>query len=224
LSNGSKMSKPLLIFPFGGNARESLISILAINRTNPEWEVLGFIDDDRARHGKDCCGVKVLGGRELIGKYKEAFVLAVPGSPKGFLKRKEIIDSLSIEKSRFAMIVHPSVVRAPDSVIGYNTLIMANVVVSCGVRVGNHCVVLPNTVLAHDSRMGDYGCVGSNVSISGSVEIGSECYIGSGVKIREEIRIGERTLIGLGANVISDIEKESTAVGNPARPIKIRKS
>jgi len=214
------MSKTLLIFPFGGNARESLISILAINRMNPEWEVLGFIDDDHGQHGKEYCGVKVLGGRDLIKRYDEAFIVAVPGSPKGYLKRKATIDGLGVERSRFATIVHPSVTTAPDSVIGYNTLVMANVVVSCGVRIGNHCVVLPNTVLAHDSRLGDYGCIGSNVSISGSVEIGSECYIGSGVKIRENIRIGERTLIGLGANVISDVDKESVAVGNPARPIR----
>jgi sugar O-acyltransferase (sialic acid O-acetyltransferase NeuD family) len=214
------MSKTLLIFPFGGNARESLISVLAINRMNPEWEVLGFIDDDHAQHGKDYCGVKVLGGREQIKKYEDAFVLAVPGSPKGYLKRKAAINSLALERSRFATIIHPSVVRAPDSVIGYNTLLMAHVVVSCGVRIGNHCIVLPNTVLAHDSSVGDYGCIGSNVSISGSVGIGSECYIGSGVKIRENIRVGDRTLIGLGSNVISDIEKETVAVGNPARAIR----
>jgi len=214
------MSKTLLIFPFGGNARESLISVLAINRMNPEWEVLGFIDDDSAQHGKDYCGVKVLGGREQIKKYEDAFVLAVPGSPKGYLKRKATINSLAVEQSRFATIIHPSVVRAPDSVIGYNTLLMAHVVVSCGSRIGNHCIVLPNTVLAHDSSIGDYGCLGSNVSISGSVGIESECYIGSGVKIRENIRIGERSLIGLGSNVISDIEKETVAVGNPARAIR----
>ena len=214
------MSKTLLIFPFGGNARESLISVLAINRMNPEWEVLGFIDDDHAQYGKDYCGVKVLGGREQIKKYEDAFVLAVPGSPKGYLKRKATINSLDVEQSRFATIIHPSVVKAPDSVIGHNTLLMAHVVVSCGVRIGNHCVVLPNTVLAHDSSVGDYGCIGSNVSISGSVGIGSECYIGSGVKIRENIRVGDRTLIGLGSNVISDIEKETVAVGNPARAIR----
>lgn len=214
------MSKTLLIFPFGGNARESLISVLAINRMNPEWEVLGFIDDNHAQHGKDYCGVKVLGGREQMKKYEDAFVLAVPGSPKGYLKRKAAINSLAIQESRFATIIHPSVVQAPDSVIGYNTLLMAHVVVSCGAWIGNHCVVLPNTVLSHDSSVGDFGCIGSNVSISGSVCIGCECYIGSGVKIRENIRVGDRALIGLGSNVISDIEKETVAVGNPARAIR----
>jgi len=214
------MSKSLLIFPFDGNAKESLISVLAINTIRREWDIVGFIDDDHSLHGKDYHGVKVLGGRELLRVYTDAFVLAVPGSPRGYLRRKSIIESLPLEKSRFATIIHPSVVRAPDSVIGYNTLLMPHVVASCGVQVGNHCVILPNTVISHDSIIYDYCCIGSNVSISGSVSIGPECYIGSGVKIRENIRIGERTLIGLGSNVLSTIEKETVAVGNPARAIR----
>jgi sugar O-acyltransferase (sialic acid O-acetyltransferase NeuD family) len=214
------MSKKLLIFPFGGNARESLISILAINETAQEWNVAGFVDDDHSLHGKDYYGIKVLGGRELLKDYSDAFVLAVPGSPKGYLRRKSIIESLPVERSRFATIIHPSVVRAPDSAIGYNTLIMPHVVVSCGVQVGSHCIILPNTVIAHDSVVRDYCCIGSNVSISGAVSIGSECYIGSGVKVREDIRIGSRSLIGLGSNVLSDIEEGIVAIGNPAKAMR----
>lgn len=211
------MSKKLLIFPFGGNGKEALISILAINEMRPEWEVVGFIDDNRSLHGKEYAGVKVLGGRELLQEYPDVFVLAVPGSPTGYLRRKSIIESLAIEASRFATIIHPSAVRAPDAVIGYNSLLMPHVVVSCGVQLGNHSIVLPNTVIAHDTVVGDYCCIGSNVSVSGSVSVGSECYIGSGVKVRESVHIGDRSLIGLGSNVISDIPEGIVAVGNPAK-------
>ncbi len=214
------MPKQLLLFPFGGNAKEALISIFAINGIQPEWNIVGFLDDDHSVHGKACCGIKVLGGKELLKVYDTAYVLAVPGSPKGYLRRKTIIGGLCLDKSRFATIVHPSVIRSPDATIGYNTLVMSNVVVSCGSQIGNHCIVLPNTVLAHDSSISDYGCIGSNVSLSGSVNIGSECYIGSGVTMRENIKIGARTLIGLGSNVISDIEEGTVAVGSPARAIR----
>ena len=217
------MPKKLLLFPFGGNAKEAILSVLAINEIKQEWDIEGFFDDDRSLHGKDYCGIKVLGGRELLKEHADAFVLAVPGSPKGYLRRKSIIESLAIEKTRFATIIHPSVVRAPDSVIGYNTLLMPNVVVSCTVQIGGHCIVLPNTVISHDSIVGDYCCIGSNVSISGSVCIGPECYVGSGVKVRENVRIGNRSLIGLGSNVISDIAEGIVAGGNPAREM-IKKS
>ena len=46
------MPKKLLLFPFGGNARESLLSVFAINEIKQEWDILGFIDDDRRSTGK----------------------------------------------------------------------------------------------------------------------------------------------------------------------------
>ena len=211
------MLKKLILFPFGGNAREALMSVLALNAAKKQWNVLGFVDDDVTLAGRECCGVRVLGGTEALKSYSDSYILAVPGSPANYLKRKEIIDSLKLDISRFATILDPSVVTAPDAKIGHNTILMQNVVISCGVRVGNHCVVLPNTVISHDSVIGDCCCVGSNVSISGNVTIGRTSYIGSGTKIRDHISIGEKTLIGLGSNVVSDIDSMAVAYGNPAK-------
>src|SRR6185312_2783185 len=98
------MPKKLLLFPFGGNAKEALISVLAINGIRHEWDIVGFLDDDRSMHGKDYCGIQVLGGRELLNVHGDTYVLAVPGSPKGYLRRKAVIDGLLLEKSRFATI------------------------------------------------------------------------------------------------------------------------
>jgi sugar O-acyltransferase (sialic acid O-acetyltransferase NeuD family) len=214
------MPKKLLLFPFGGNAREALLSVFAMNEREKEWDVIGFIDDDQSRHGNECCGIKVLGGREKLNEIPEAFILAVPGSPVNYFRRKEIIAGLHVDYSRFATIIHPSVVMSPDAVVGCNTIIMPNVVISCGVKIGTHCIILPNTVISHDSIVDEYCCLGSNISVSGSVRISSSCYIGSGTKIRENISIGEGTLVGLGSNVVSDIQAGVIAIGNPAKIIK----
>jgi len=214
------MIQKLIIFPFGGNSREAILSIRAINRSKKTWDVVGFIDDNTATHGKECLGVRVLGGREILKKFPKAKVLAVPGNPDNFLKRKDIIGSLKLEESRFATIIDPSVTLSPDAKVGRNTLLMSNVIVSCGVTIGEHCVVLPNTAVLHDSVVGDYCCIGSNVSLSGNVTIAPMCYVGSGVTMKGGISINKRTLIGLGSNVISDIGEGVVAVGNPARVIR----
>jgi sugar O-acyltransferase (sialic acid O-acetyltransferase NeuD family) len=214
------MARKLLLFPFGGNAREALLSVLAANERRNEWDIVGFMDDDPARLGAECCGIRVLGGRELLHEFPDALVLAVPGSPTSFPRRKQVIDSLGLAEERFATIIHPTVSVAPDARIGHNTLLMANVVISCGVTVGNHCVVLPNTVISHDSMVADCCCIGSNVSISGSVSIGFSCYVGSGTRMREKVTIGNQTLLGLGANVIADIPAQVVAAGNPARVLR----
>lgn len=213
------MPEQLMLFPFGGNSREALLSVLSINTKKKTWDVLGFIDDDPSMRGKECLGIKVLGGREVLKKFPKAKILAVPGNPDNFLKRKEIIGNLKVEGGRFATIIDPSVIAAPDAKIGRNTLLMPNVFISCGVTIGDHCIILPNTVVSHDSVVNDYCCIGSNVSISGNVVIEPMCYVGSGSSIRERVHIKKNAMVGLGANVVSDIGEGVAAVGNPARAI-----
>ena len=208
--------KDLLIFPFGGNARESLLAIQAQNKVEPTWNVLGFIDDNENFWEKEYSDVKVLGGRNIITNFPSAQILAVPGNPESFSKRAKIIDSLDVPLDRYVTIIDPSALIAPDAKIGKNTVLMANVVISCSAEIGNHCVVLPNTVISHDSCIGDYSLIGSNVSISGSCTIGHTCYIGSGTRIKDHLTIGSQCLIGLGSCVIRDVSDKTVVAGNPA--------
>jgi sugar O-acyltransferase (sialic acid O-acetyltransferase NeuD family) len=214
------MLKKLLIFPFGGNARESLVTILSSGHMKKMWDVVGFIDDDRAAWGKECCGVKVLGGRDVLKRFPKALVLAVPGNPDNFARRKDVIDGLGIDESRFATIIHSSVVVSPDAKIGHNVVLMPHVFISCGVTVGDHCLILPNTVVGHDSAIGDYCCIGSNVTVSGHVSVASRCYIGSGAKLRNGVTVGAGSLVGLGSNVVTDVAGGVVVAGNPAKVMR----
>ncbi|MCP4657197.1 MAG: acetyltransferase [bacterium] len=213
-------SLPVLLFPFGGNAREAAVVIAALNRVEARYRVLGFLDDDPDTHGRSSCGLRVLGGRELLARHPEAGVLAVPGSPATYRRRSRVITSLELDRERFLTIIHPSVTIADDAVVGFNTLIMQGCTVSVDARVGNHCVILPNSVISHDARVADGTQVGSNVSISGGVRIGRGCYIGSGSCFREGVTIGDGSLIGLGSVLVRDVESDVVAVGNPARKLR----
>lgn len=211
---------PVLLFPFGGNAREALPSLTAIHRGSPTYEVLGFVDDNTAVHGKTCCGVPVLGGREVLARHPEARVLAVPGSPTSFPRRLEVIAALGLARERFPTILHPSVIVAADAELGVNVLLMQGGTISVGARVEDHCVVLPGTVISHDAVVGEGTLVGSNVSISGGVRIGRGCYLGSGTAIRDGVRIGDGSLIGLGSVVVRDVPPGVVVAGSPARVLR----
>ncbi len=209
----------LLLFPFGGNAREAASVVQAINRQQPTFELLGFVDDNPELQGHDYHEVPVLGGREVLDRYPNAQVLACPGRAENFRRRDKIIALLDLEPERFATVLHPSVEVGLGSHIGTNCLLMSGVALTGNVTLGNHCVILPNTVVSHDVSVGDYTMIGSGVSVSGSVELGRLCYIGSGSKIIQEITIAEGSLVGLGAVVIRPTEPNSVVVGNPARPL-----
>ena len=143
----------LLIFPFGGNAREALTAVLAQNSLQPRWNILGFLDDDERHWGVSFCDYSVLGGKQLISEYPESEILAVPGNPENYRSRESVITSLGLPADRFATILDPSVMVAPNAEIGYNTLVLANVFLSVSTKIGNHCVILPDTVISHDSQI-----------------------------------------------------------------------
>lgn len=212
--------KEIILFPFNGNAREALSTIEDINAAQPAWTVLGFIDDDPLKAGRGCGGKKVLGGRNILSEFPGAFVLAVPGRPGNFRRRKIIIDSLELPDSRFATIIHPTVRKGIGCEVGINTLLMANVVLTVDVTIGSHVVMLPGSVICHDSVVEDYTLIGSNVSVSGGVSIRKNCYVGSGVKIIHEVEVGPESMIGIGSTVIRNVSELKTVVGNPATVIK----
>ena len=88
------MPKKLILFPFGGNAREALVIIQAVNEIKKTWEVLGFLDDNASLWGREYCGVKVLGNKKLLKKFSDASVLVVPGNPSidpGFAGKSESV-------------------------------------------------------------------------------------------------------------------------------------
>ena len=204
--------KKLLIFPYNGNGLE------AVNCISSEFELIGFIDDTPEKQGKQKNGFTVY-SRDALQKFQDALVLAVPGSSTSFPQRQSIIDSLNINKDRWATIIHPKASVSPLADIGYNTLIMAGAVITSNAVIGNHVCILPNSVIHHDCKIDDYCLIGSNIVIAGHVIINKNCYIGSGSNLINDIEIGETSLIGLGTNVIGSIPANSKAVGNPAKII-----
>jgi sugar O-acyltransferase (sialic acid O-acetyltransferase NeuD family) len=202
----------LLIFPFNGNGLEALDCI------KEKFELIGFVDDDTKKQGKTKFGFEVF-SRDVIKIYKEAKILAVPGSPQSFKYRQEIIGALNISLDRYATVIHPNASVSSKANIGKNVLIMAGVVITSNAVISNHVCILPNSVIHHDTIIGEWTLIGSNVLIAGNVSVGENCYIASGSNVINDISIGNGSLIGLGSNLIKSIPKNSKVVGNPAKPI-----
>ncbi len=207
------MKTKLFIFPFNGNGLEALACI------SNEFELMGFIDDTPEKQGIHPYGFTVF-DRNILSQYPDAKVLAVPGSPTSYKIRGKIISDLELSEDRFATIIHPSAHVSSLAKIGYNTLIMAGIVITSNAVIDNHVCILPNTVIHHDVKIGVYTLIGSNVSIAGNTIIENNCYIGSGSKIMNGIRIEKNTLVGLGTTVLKSLPENSKVVGNPARFIK----
>jgi UDP-perosamine 4-acetyltransferase len=204
--------KKLYIFPFGGNALEALDCL------NNDFKFAGFIDDDPSKHNTYWNNFKIH-PRDIINEDKDAYFLAVQGSPDTFKQRQNLIQSLCIDKNRYSNIIHPNSSISNYANIGYNCLIMSGVIINSTSKIGNHVLILPNTVIHHHAEIEDYTIVGSQVVVAGHSKIRKNCYIGSGSKIINNIEIGKNTLIGLGSVVINNIGENKKVAGNPAKQL-----
>jgi sugar O-acyltransferase (sialic acid O-acetyltransferase NeuD family) len=201
---------PLLIFPHNGNGLEALDCL------RDTYRCVAFIDDLSAKQGVDPMGHLVV-GREGLQHWPEAQVLAVPGSPRSYRERAQVIESLGVPLSRFARVVHPTARVSPLARVGSNVLIMAGVVVTANAVIEDHVCILPNTVVHHDVLIRHHCLVGSNVTLAGGVHLEENCYVASGSSVMDGVRIGAQALVGLGSTVIRPVQARERVVGCPAR-------
>lgn len=207
-----KARKPLLIFPFGGNAKE------ALDAMGDEWECLGFLDDNPALHGDKHWGHPVL-GREVIQQHSQSYVLAVPGNEKNYFRRLALIQGLSVHPDRWATVVHPHASVSVHAKIGKNVLVLAGAVVTASAQISDHVVMLPQSVVHHDAVVGEGSLLGAHAVVAGHVQVGRECFLGSGAIIRSHLKTGDRSLLGMGAVLTHDLPAREVWAGVPARKL-----
>jgi acetyltransferase-like isoleucine patch superfamily enzyme len=107
-----------------------------------------------------------------------------------------------------------------DCVVGPGTVLLAQSVLTAGVRVGSHVAVMPRVVLTHDDVVEDYATLASGVLLGGGARIGRGAYIGAGAMIREHVTIGAGSVVGMGSVVRHDVPPGEVWVGNPARRLR----
>lgn len=203
----------LLIFPCNGNGVEALDCLGTTHR------FVAFVDDAPEKQGIDRHGHRVM-RREALAEFPHARVLAVPGGPRTYRSRRDIVRGLGVADERFATVIHPHARISPLASIGLDVLIMAGVVVTSDAQIGNHVCILPNSVIHHGAVIGDWTLIGANVTIAGNVRIGESCYVASGSSLMNDLRIGSEALVGLGSNVIRDVPAGTVVAGNPARVLR----
>ena len=208
--------RPLMIVGAGGFARETAAAAAVC----PEWTVLGFCDDDPARHGTAVDGLPVLGPAELVHDHPNAAVLLCTGSPRNFVSRAALASRLDLPPERYGRLVHPAAAVPPGTVLGPGTVLLAGVVVTSPQRIGAHVAVMPQVVLTHDDRVGDYATLASRVALGGGVVVEPGAYLGAGSLVREGLTIGAGALVGMGSVVLTDVPPGEIWAGNPARPLR----
>lgn len=86
--------KDIVIIGAGGFGREVAKLIEDINKVNNEWNIVGFVDDNKSIQGTEINGYKVVGDIDWLEK-QEIFVVNAIGDP---VIKKKVMDKLDGSK------------------------------------------------------------------------------------------------------------------------------
>jgi sugar O-acyltransferase (sialic acid O-acetyltransferase NeuD family) len=210
--------KDVAILGAGGGSKSIFWLVETVNEISKDWSIVGFIDDDRKRHGTLHCGLPVLGGFEWFERRRAHLVQGV-GSPD--LRR--LFAARARERGlEFLSPVAPDVRYSRFVTIGEGTVICSGSVLTSHIRVGSHCLINMHCTVGHDNEIGDYCTLAPGVHLSGASRLEEGVEIGAGAVILPGKRVGRNAIIGAGAVVTTDIPCDSVAAGVPARVIRKR--
>ena len=200
--------KKIVIVGAGGFGKEVLSTILACNRIQKQFDVLGFIDDDENLKGSSINDLPILGNVDWLlssDLFPLGCVIAI-GEPK---IRKKIQARLETRDLRFPKIIHPSVIISEFTSIEDGTIIQAGSIISPNIKIGKYVFVNVNSTIGHDCILEDFVTVGPGCMISGENIVEEGVFFGNGVMTRDKIKIGKWSFIGAGSVVGKSIHEKS---------------
>ena len=171
------MKEKLLIVGAGGFGRVTLEHAI-------KYFDCSFVDDGKSI-GEEINGVKVVGGvgdlPSLFTEYKK-LVLSIGNNNV----RENIYKQAKDIGYSFPCIVDKSAYISPYASVGDGCVILNNVVIQNGSKVGNATILNPGVEVHHDSSVGSFCCIYTNSVVRTYAKVGDGVKIGSNVTIKNE--------------------------------------
>lgn len=213
--------KGVVIIGAGGHGREVAEILRHQAEAEDELDILGFVDDDPRLRGQRVDGLPILGDWSWLEEADRdsLAVICAAGYPPMCRRLTQRADQLGLP---FISAISPLARVSPLAQVGQGVIVFPNVIVNTCAQLGDHCTLNVGVTVSHDAKVGRYANVNPGAHLAGNVSVGEGCYIGMGANVIQGCSIGPWAVVGAGAGVIRDLPPNVTAVGVPARVIKIR--
>ena len=185
------------------------------------YDEIFFLDDDTSKQNKRVCGLKVLGGIDLLSQIEDS-VDVVVGIAFPSIKRK-LMDRLKQQANlSFPTLSAKGVWISKDVHLGAGCIIYPGCSINYGVELGDFIVMNLNCAIGHDTKVGSFSSLAPGVNLAGHTTIGENVEMGIGSATKQSITIGSHATVGGNSMVIRDVDPNQTVAGVPAKPIKQR--
>jgi sugar O-acyltransferase (sialic acid O-acetyltransferase NeuD family) len=209
----------IVIIGAGGHGQVVADILLRMKEWDASVEPIGYLDDKIELHQKNLLGIPVLASVDQVSTISHEGVIVALGDNR---TREKTFNQLISAGEKIIIARHPRAIVAPDVLIGAGTMICAGVVVNPAAKIGCNVILNTGSTIDHHNRIEDHVHIAPGVHLGGEVFVGAGSLVGIGATVMPGRHIGSRCIVGAGALVQKDIPDGATAIGIPARIVKIR--
>lgn len=207
------MKKKVLVLGGGPHSKVCIDIMLH----SDDYEVAGVIDKD----GQAPFGIPVIGTDDSADTLRElGFSYAFVAIGSNTIRRKVSERALSVGMELVSVIADDAIISKFAS-IGDGVLINHGAIVNAEASIGDGTILNTGCTVDHDCVIGKYCHIAPGTHISGSSKVGDQTFLGTGTSVIDGITIGKRVMVGAGAAVVQNLPDNCTAVGVPAKVIRI---
>ena len=205
----------LIIYGAGSVGRLAEQIVSDINQKNPQFNLLGFLDDDKSKQHTTLNHTPILGGIEWLKKNPGVSVVIGFSKPSEKLELVKRINAVG--HHTFPSLIHPDTWISKRVKIGHGSIIYPGVHLDVDIRLGNFNLLNKLVTVGHDTVTGNYITISPGVNVGGINSIGDGVEFGINSCSIQQLKIGAWATIGAGAVIIRDVADHAVVVGNPGR-------
>ncbi|HJN62366.1 MAG TPA: acetyltransferase [Candidatus Parcubacteria bacterium] len=203
--------KKIFIIGAGKHGRMIASSILK----DRSLDLVGFIDRKQIKNEK-ILGKEMFENLEEIKKIKNTYFIIGIGDNR---RRAEKLKA--IPRSKIITVIDKTAIIDRRTKIEDGCFVAPGVIINFNTHIKKNCIINTGSIIEHDCIIEEDTHICPGVKMAGSIKMGKNTFIGVGSVIIDNITIGDNVIIGAGSVIIDNIPDNATAVGAPAKVIKI---
>ena len=176
-------------------------------------------------HYEDGRTGEVVGGKKIVGSFKELFSSDIKGKKflltMGDMKiRKELTERIENLGGILPTIIHPLAKISPNAQISSQGVVVGPmVIVQAGARVEKGVVLRDMALVCHNAVIEQYCFVGPKALVGAFAHLYENAFVGQSATLvsKKAKIIGQNSLIGAGSIVVHDVPSNVVTFGNPAK-------
>lgn len=182
--------------------------------------LMGFLDDDPAKQGREYVGLKVLGSIADLPLLKEQGARAVVAPLGNNSLRVRVLaeaKSLGLETPTY---IHPRAIVGPGTTLGDGVYVLPGSVIMPFVTIEDYVMISMGANICHHARIRRGAFISNGVNVGAATEIGERAFLGMGCTVMTGVAsVGVGAVVGAGAVVIRNVAEGATVAGVPAKAL-----